>query len=99
MRIIDVHTHPIFFRSGSKRSEVAKLVAHSRALGIERMISLGDVLVYGVHPTPAQVSEMNDTNAKLQSWHPDFFSSFCFLNPVVGERAVMKEVERCVTKY
>ncbi len=99
MRIIDVHTHPIFFRSGSKRAEVAKLVARSRALGIVGMVSLGDVLLHGIHPTPTQVSEMNDTNARLQSWHPDFFSSFCFLNPVVGERAVMKEVERCVTKY
>jgi len=99
MRIIDVHTHPIFFRAGSKRSDVAHLVAHGRSLGIERMISLGDVLLYGKHPTAAQVSALNDTNARLQAWHPDYFVSFCFLNPVLGERAVMREVERCVTKY
>ena len=99
MRIIDVHTHPIFFRSGSKPAEVAKLVARGRSLGIEHMISLGDVLVHGPHPTAAQVSAMNDVNARLQAWHPDYFVSFCFLNPVLGERAVMKEVERCVTKY
>lgn len=99
MRIIDVHTHPVFFRSGAKPAELARLVKKSRRLGIVRMISLGDVLVYGKHPTAAQVSEMNDTNAKVQKLHPDFFVSFCFLNPVLGERAVMKEVERCVTKY
>jgi hypothetical protein len=99
MRIIDVHTHPIFFRSGSKPAEIAKLVKSSRELGIVRMISLGDVLLYGKHPTAKQVSSMNDVNAKLQKLHPDFFVSFCFLNPVLGERAVMKEVERCVTKY
>lgn len=99
MRIIDVHTHPIFFRKGSTRAEVAKLVKQSRSFGIERMISLGDVLLYGMHPTAAQVSEMNDTNAGLQKMFPEFFVSFCFLNPVLGERAVMKEVERCVTRY
>jgi predicted TIM-barrel fold metal-dependent hydrolase len=99
MRIIDVHTHPIFFRQGSKPAEVTRLVKWARSLGIERMISLGDVLLYGKHPTAAQVSSMNDTNARLQKSHPDFFVSFCFLNPVLGEKAVMKEVERCVTKY
>ncbi|MDB6095094.1 MAG: amidohydrolase 2 [Verrucomicrobia bacterium] len=99
MRIIDVHTHPIFFRKGATPKEVAALVAQSRALGIRHMVSLGDVLVHGTHPTAAQVTAMNDMNAKLQAWHPDFFSSFCFLNPVLGERAVMKEVERCVTRY
>ena len=99
MRIIDVHTHPIFFRTGSKPAEIKKLIKQSHAFGIERMISLGDVLLYGKHPTVKQVSSMNDSNARLQAAHPDFFVSFCFLNPVLGERAVMTEVERCVTKY
>ncbi|MDB6168804.1 MAG: amidohydrolase 2 [Verrucomicrobia bacterium] len=99
MRIIDVHAHPILFRQGAKPAEVAQLIRRSRALGIVRMISLGDVLLHGKHPTAAQVSAMNDVNGRLQKSHPDFFVSFCFLNPVLGERAVMKEVDRCVTKY
>jgi predicted TIM-barrel fold metal-dependent hydrolase len=99
MRIIDVHTHPIFFRAGSKPAEVAKLVKWGRSLGIEKMISLGDVLLYGAQPNAKQVSSLNDVNARLQKAHPDYFVSFCVLNPVLGERAVMKEVERCVTKY
>jgi uncharacterized protein len=99
MRIIDVHTHPIFFGVGAKPAELRGLVNRARSLGIVRMVALGDVLRYGKHPTAAQIITLNDENARVQAAHPDFFLGFCYLNPVLGERAVMKEVERCVTRF
>lgn len=95
MRIIDAHTHPIMFRRGRTRPEVEALVRRGRALGIERMVALGDVLLYGRNFTAAQVTEVNDDTAQLLRWRPDYFIGFCFLNPKLGERAVRREAERC----
>jgi|UniRef100_UPI00404A22D2 uncharacterized protein len=99
MRIIDVHTHPIFFGDGRKETAVNQLVTHGRTLGIERMIALGDVLRYGARPDEKQLVKLNNENGRLQQLHPDYFIGFCYLNPLLGERAVMKEAERCVTKF
>lgn len=99
MRIIDVHTHPIFFGDGRRESEIEALVAHGRSLGIERMISLGDVLRYGPRPDVAQIQRLNNESARLQRLHPAYFVGFCYLNPTLGEKAVMDEAERCVTKF
>ncbi|MCB1103486.1 MAG: amidohydrolase family protein [Opitutaceae bacterium] len=99
MRIIDVHTHPIFFNDGRREDEIDALVAHGRALGVERMISLGDVLRYGPRPDAAQLRRLNNESARLQKLHPDYFVGFCYLNPLLGEKAVMTEAERCVTKF
>ncbi len=99
MRIIDVHTHPLFFGIGRKESEINQLVAHGRSHGVEHMIALGDVLRYGGSPDATQLVKLNNENARLQKLHPGYFIGFCYLNPTLGERAVMKEAERCVTKY
>ncbi|MCC6416227.1 MAG: amidohydrolase family protein [Opitutaceae bacterium] len=99
MRIIDVHTHPIFFNVGRHEREINALVAHGRALGIERMIALGDVLRYGPRPDAAQLTRLNNENARLQRLHPGYFVGFCYLNPLLGEKAVMQEAERCATKF
>lgn len=99
MRIIDVHTHPIFFNVGRHERDLAALVAHSRALGVERMISLGDVLRYGPRPDAAQLTRLNNENARLQKLHPNFFMGFCYLNPTLGEKAVLREAERCAAKF
>lgn len=99
MRIIDVHTHPIFSDIGRSDAGIQKVIAYGRAHGVERMIALGDVLHYGTNPTEEQLVKLNDENGRLQQKHPDYFVSFCYLNPMLGERAVMGEIERCVTRY
>jgi len=99
MRIIDVHTHPIFFGQGRKESEINQLVAHGRSHGVERMIALGDVLRYGARPDAAQLIKLNNETGRLQKLHPGYFIGFCYLNPLLGEKAVMMEAERCVTKF
>lgn len=99
MRIIDVHTHPIFNPDGSNEAAIRDFVAYGRAHGVERMIALGDVLRYGPSPDEKQLVTLNDENGWLQELHPDYFHGFCYLNPTLGERAVMRETERCVGKY
>jgi len=99
MRIIDLHAHPIFMGSGAHPDEIEQFVSESRALGVERLNSLGDVSVYGHSPDSDQLERINDDNGRLQHIFPDFFTSFCHLNPTLGERAVMREVERCLTRY
>ncbi|MSU23152.1 MAG: amidohydrolase [Opitutus sp.] len=96
MCIIDVHTHPVCFREGRSRAAVDALVARGRALGIERMVALGDVLAFSRSQTAAQVALINDETALLLRWHPDYFVGFCYLNPTLGERAVGREVARAV---
>ncbi|MFI5356080.1 MAG: amidohydrolase family protein [Opitutales bacterium] len=99
MRIIDVHTHPIFSDRGRTEADLRRIIAHGRAQGIVRMVALGDVLFYGATPNAAQLAKLNDANGRLQRNHPDYFVAFCYLNPTLGERAVMRETERCVTRY
>ncbi|KAF0093255.1 MAG: Amidohydrolase family [Puniceicoccaceae bacterium 5H] len=96
MRIIDIHTHPVFFGDGAQREQVDKLVRYARSLGIERMVALGDVLYHGPTPTPEQMAEINDTTHQLMQWYPHFFIGFCGLNPLWGEPPVRAELERCV---
>lgn len=95
MRIIDVHTHPVFMHAGKKPEELKKLIAHGRSLGIEHMITLGDVLVYGPKPNVEQVRLINDDNIAILRAHPKYFTAFICLNPLLGEKAVMAEAERC----
>ncbi len=96
MRVIDIHTHPVCFRIGYSRAATGHFAEQARAQGVRRMVSLGDVLAFGAWPTEAQVRIINDQSARIARWWPETFIGFCALNPVLGERAVMREVERCV---
>jgi predicted TIM-barrel fold metal-dependent hydrolase len=95
MRIIDIHTHPVFFHEGARPEELAELVRHARGLGVEHMISLGDVLVYGAQPNAEQLRAINDQSAAAAKRFPEFFTAFVYLNPLLGEKATMAEAERC----
>jgi predicted TIM-barrel fold metal-dependent hydrolase len=99
MRVIDAHTHPVMFKRGLRRAEIDRLVRRGRSLGIERMVGLGDVLLHGRHFTAAQIREVNDDSARVQRVYPGYFRFFCFVNPLLGEKAVMGEVERCVDQH
>jgi predicted TIM-barrel fold metal-dependent hydrolase len=96
MRAIDIHTHPVFFGKGCTRPAADHFAALGLAQGVRRMVSLGDVLVFGARPNASQVRKINDQTLKLMRWRPDYYIGFCALNPRLGERAVMREVERCV---
>ena len=95
MRIIDVHTHPVFCNKGRTPAELRRMMAHGRRFGIEHMIVLGDVLVFGATPNAAQLRSINNDTARLARLHPDYFTAFVYLNPLLGERATLAETERC----
>ena len=94
MRIIDIHTHPVFFGEGASKTEANRLVAYARGLGVERMVVLGDVLAHGPSPDAEQIAALNDTTARLRDWHPDFYIPFCYLNPTLGEKPLRQELDR-----
>ena len=96
MRAIDIHTHPVFHHTGYTRKAAEAFAARARAQGVERLVSLGDVLAYGPLPTDAQVRKINDETAQIVRWLPETFIGFCVLNPKLGEKHVMREVERGV---
>lgn len=93
---IDIHTHPILYGKGASHGEIGRLVADSRARGIQRMVVLGDVLVFGLSPDAPQIEHINRQTAQLMAWHPDFFIGLCHVNPTLGEAHVASEAERCI---
>ena len=98
MRIFDIHTHPIWHHGGKDPADQRRLIAQCRSLGISRINILGDVSRYGCFPDAEQIREINTDSSRLAAQHPDFYTYFCFLNPTLGESAVMQEVERCVSQ-
>lgn len=98
MRAIDIHTHPILRDDQRGHDGADQLIAAARAHGIKHLVALGDVLAYGRLPTEAQLRKINDDTFRLVQRHPGVVTGFCYLNPVLGERAVWRETERCVAR-
>jgi len=95
MRIIDVHTHPVLHDLDWRLSDLKAAIAHGRHHGIVHMVVLGDVLLYGATPDAGQLRKINNVTARITREHPDYFTGFVYLNPLLGERATMAEAERC----
>lgn len=98
MRAIDVHTHPLLRDDHRARAGADQLIRRARTHGIRHIVVLGDVLAYGRLPTAAQLRRINDDTAWLMRQYPGYVTGFCYVNPVLGERAVTREVERCVAR-
>ena len=95
--IIDIHTHPrgLHVDDDPGRDYVDELVRYARSIGITRMGALGEVLFRQAGYSAVEMRWLNDRNAELASWHPDFFFPFCFLDPMLGSDFVKDEVRRC----
>lgn len=98
MRAIDIHTHPILRDDRRGRAGADELIESARAHGIGHLVALGDVLAYGRSPNEAQLRKINDDTFWLMQRHPGLVTGFCYLNPTLGERAVVRETERCVAR-
>jgi predicted TIM-barrel fold metal-dependent hydrolase len=98
MIAIDVHTHPLLRDDHRDRAGAAQLIRRAKAHGIGHIVVLGDVLAYGRSPTDAQIRHINDETFWLMKRYPGYVTGFCYLNPVLGARAVTREVERCVAR-
>lgn len=98
MPAIDVHTHPILRHDERGRAGAAQLIRRARAHGIEHIVVLGDVLGFGRSPGEAQLRTINDETFWLMRHYPGYVTGFCHVNPTLGERAVTREIERCVER-
>ncbi|MBK8478556.1 MAG: amidohydrolase family protein [Opitutaceae bacterium] len=98
MRVIDVHTHPVFrgLSLFGKPTSLNRVIAHGRRHNIVHMIVLGDVLLYGATPNAEQLRKINNDTIRVVKARPDYFTGFIYLNPLLGERANMAEAERCL---
>lgn len=98
MRVIDVHTHPVFrgLNLFGEPTDLKRVIAHGRRHNIVHMIVLGDVLLYGATPNAEQLRKINNDTVKVLKARPDYFTGFIYLNPLLGERATMAETERCL---
>ena len=96
LSIIDIHTHPVFFGEGAKPAETRHQIKDAKRLGFIHMISLGDVLKFGRTPDRKQTRIINDETAEVMKRGKGFFIGFCALNPLLGEKAVMEEADRCI---
>jgi len=72
------------------------MVKRAKQQGIEHVISLGDVMVFGRLPNAKQLRLINDQTAELMRRTKGFVVGFCYVNPLLGEKAVRAEVDRCV---
>ncbi len=98
MRAIDIHTHPILRDDRRDRAGADELIAGARRHGIGHLVVLGDVLAYGRSPDEMQLRRINDDTYRLMRRYPGVVTGFCHLNPTLGERAVMRETDRCVAR-
>lgn len=98
MRVIDIHSHPIFRQDHRGRAGAEQLIARAKAHDIRHLVCLGDVLAFGRSPTAAQIRTINDETHTLMQRHPDFVTGFCHLNPTLGARETEREIERCVAR-
>lgn len=98
MRAIDVHTHPLLRDDHRDRAGAAQLIRRAKAHGIGHIVVLGDVLGFGPRPNERQLRTINDETFWLMRRYPGYVTGFCYVNPVLGERAVTREVERCVAR-
>lgn len=98
MRAIDVHTHPLLRHDHRGKKGADSLIARARAHGIRHIVVLGDVLAFGRSPTEEQIRTINDETYGLMRRYPGYVTGFCHVNPTLGERALRREIERCVER-
>ncbi len=75
-----------------------RLADAAAEMGVKKIVDLGDVLAFGWHPTPEQITAINDGTAAAMKAFPRLYIGFCFLNPENPAEFSVAEIERCVGK-
>lgn len=90
MQFIDIHTHCCL---GKRDMTPERMEVLAKRAGIRRVNLLGDFVIGS---TAEQMVRCNsDTIARVQA-QPDFFSGFCYLNPMLDRTLLLEEIDRCV---
>lgn len=96
MKVFDVHTHPDKHVNGRLFNELPDFFNYARSLGVDRLMTLGDVLRYGQVPNEEQIREINDSSWSHLERYPHILTGLCFINALADEGFIREEVYRCV---
>ncbi len=106
MKIIDAHTHIRFSTPWEDphlmelaRTPEEEIVRQSRAVGIERMVMLGNIIKFGFNPNPEQVRAINEDTQDLVGLFPDFVIPYCYLNPKHSKEDIFAEASHWVRNH
>ena len=96
--IIDIHTHHFLGRETLKSPEpVEPLMRLAKQAGVTRMNLLGNLFRTGkIRPPARDLKAINTLTMRQVRAYPDFFTGFCYLNPVLDGRFLIDEIDRCV---
>ena len=96
--IIDIHTHHFLGRETLKSPKpVEPLMCLAKQAGVTRMNLLGNLFrTDKIRPPARDVKAINTLTMRQVRAYPDFFTGFCYLNPVLDGRFLLDEIDRCV---
>ncbi|HCN07587.1 MAG TPA: amidohydrolase [Lentisphaeria bacterium] len=96
--IIDIHTHHFLGRETLKSPKpVEPLMCLAKQAGVTRMNLLGNLFrTEKIRPPARDVKAINTLTMRQVQAYPDFFTGFCYLNPVLDGRFLLDEIDRCV---
>lgn len=96
--IIDIHTHHFLGRETLKSPKpVEPLMCLAKQAGVTRMNLLGNLFrTEKIRPPARDVKAINTLTMRQVRAYPDFFTGFCYLNPVLDGRFLLDEIDRCI---
>ena len=96
--IIDIHIHHFLGRETLKSPEpVEPLMRLAKQAGVTRMNLLGNLFrTEKIRPPARDVKAINTLTMRQVRAYPDFFTGFCYLNPVLDGRFLLEEIDRCI---
>ena len=96
--IIDIHTHHFLGRETLKSPKpVEPLMCLAKQAGVTRMNLLGNLFrTEKIRPPARDVKAINTLTMRQVRAYPDFFTGFCYLNPVLDGRFLLEEIDRCI---
>ena len=94
--VIDIHVHTASPGAAFREEEASDAKRLARRAGIDRLVYLFNLGSGGYDPSPADIRASNDLGMKLVDRDPDFFLSFCYLNPSHDPEFCLSEIDRCI---
>ena len=94
--VIDIHTHTQSKGTVFHTEDVADARRMADISGIDKIVYLFDLATGGRDPSPQDIQASNNLGMRLVDAAPDFYISFCYLNPANDPDFTRAEIERCI---